>query len=148
MADAVYGLRRDEVLYDEGRGPLEMNAKCVKPRDFDPPLPFRLAAKYKAPDGSIRSLIDEIGDFAVVDKQAEQLNLNSQLSAFIASDAEITIRELAAALRVNTSQVYRTLQDIGWHKPRGKKTWEIQSKANVGTGGAQTQYEQEEPVDL
>ena len=148
MADAVYGLRRDEVLYDEGRGPLEMNAKCVKPRDFDPPLPFRLAAKYKAGDGSIRSHIDEIGDFAVVDKQAEQLNLNSQLSVLITSDPEITIRELSAALHVNTSQVYRALQDIGWNKPRGKKTWEIRSKSPGGRDSTQIEDEQEEPVDL
>ncbi len=48
LADVVYGLKRDDKLYDNGAGPLEIEVRCLKPRDLEnPPLPFRIAASRK-----------------------------------------------------------------------------------------------------
>src|SRR6266550_462542 len=51
MADFVYAFRRDEKLFAQGEGPEEIEVVCVKPRDFEPPLPFRLQLKRKAKHG-------------------------------------------------------------------------------------------------
>ncbi len=67
MCDAVYGVRRDEALYNNGRGPNQIEVTCVKPRDFEPPIPFRVMATYRDEDGQIQSLIDEHGDLGMAD---------------------------------------------------------------------------------
>ena len=71
-ADCVYGLQRDDKLYDGGLGPEEIDVRCVKPRDFNPPAPFRIAASRKSDNfvtsykPGLASNIDEHGDFVMV----------------------------------------------------------------------------------
>jgi len=70
MADSVYAIRRDRNLYQDGAGPNEIEVRCVKPRDFEPPAPFKIAASYRKDDGTIESYINEEGDFHLVETAA------------------------------------------------------------------------------
>jgi len=80
---------------------------CVKPRDFDPPLPFRLIAKYKTEDGRIVSTIDSTGDLTVRDFQAEQINLESAFIKEVVSNPGSTLDRLADVLKISRSAVDR-----------------------------------------
>ena len=71
MCDTAYGIRRDDALYNNGGGPLEIDIANIKPRDLvNPPPPFRLAATYKKDGAALPvSHIDETGDFAIVNSE-------------------------------------------------------------------------------
>jgi hypothetical protein len=114
--DAVYAIRRDELLYDNGAGPIEIEVVCVKPRDFDPPLPFRLIAKYKTEDGRIVSTIDSTGDFTVRDFQSEQINLESAFIKEVVSFPGSTLDRLADVLKISRSAVDRLSKKLRYTK--------------------------------
>ena len=116
MCDATYAIRRDELLYDNGVGPIEIEVVCVKPRDFDPPLPFRLIAKYKTEDGRIVSTIDSTGDFTVRDFQAEQINLESAFIKEVVSNPGSTLDRLADVLKISRSAVDRLSKKLRYSK--------------------------------
>lgn len=120
MCDAVYGIRRDEKLYENGRGPLEFEVVCTKPRDFDPPLPFRIAATYKNEIGTLVSNIDEKHDFVFVDRVAEQFDEASRVVKFITANPQAGLREIGESLGYNKNKVSRILTHLGYTKPNGK----------------------------
>jgi hypothetical protein len=120
MCDAVYGIRRDEKLYENGRGPLEFEVVCTKPRDFDPPLPFRIAATYKNEVGALFSNIDEKHDFVFVDRVAEQFDEASRVVKFITANPQVGLREIGESLGYSKNKVSRILTHLGYTKPNGK----------------------------
>jgi AAA domain-containing protein/bifunctional DNA primase/polymerase-like protein/primase-like protein len=126
-ADAVYGMLRDDRMYDHNNGPNEIDIECVKPRDFDPPLPFRIAASRRTNNKSIgqapgiESVIDKTGDFAIVNKDAAQVIRDAQLVRLVETDPVMTLNELAAATSLSTWVVRQNLKRLGWFKPRGGK---------------------------
>src|SRR4029077_10174448 len=120
MCDAVYGIRRDEKLYENGNGPLEFDVVCVKPRDFDPPKPFRLAATFKNETGVLISNIDEKGDFVLVDKASEQFEQDSRVARLVTANPQIGLREVGESLGYSKDKALRILTRLGYKKLNGK----------------------------
>jgi hypothetical protein len=124
-ADAVYGMLRDNNLYDRGNGPNEIDIACVKPRDFDPPLPFRIAASQRTNDKTIgqapgiRSLIDLDGDFRIVQMADVQAKRGAELVRLITEDPAITLPELEKATGQSTWVIRKSLKGLGWAKQKG-----------------------------
>jgi hypothetical protein len=120
LADAVYGLRRDDLKYDNNRGANEINVICVKPRDFDPPAPFRIAATYMK-SGSLFpvSYIDETGDFKMLDVAETLEDQEESLLKLIQEYPSITLKELEEHTGIKTWKIQKSLQSLGWVRPRG-----------------------------
>jgi len=125
MADAVYGLRRDDGLYDQGRGPNEINVLCVKPRDFTPPMPFRIAATRRTSPSAIgltlgiESIIDRTGDFEVRAADTTQAQQTDTLVELIKRYPDISLDDLTKQTGIKKWRVQTMLKESGWHRPRG-----------------------------
>jgi hypothetical protein len=146
-ADAVYGMLRDATLYDHGRGPNEIEVECVKPRDFEPPLPFRIAATRKtnrttigqAP--GIESVIDIYGDFLTVLGVAVEANRNADLVRLVQGDPAITLKEIEQVTKLTPWVIRKALRDMGWMKQKGgshqwgKAEDEARTSVAAGSGG-------------
>jgi hypothetical protein len=124
-ADAVYGLLRDHLLYSNGAGPNEIEVSCVKPRDFTPPEPFRIAASRR-PDkkdgvvlGGTESVIDRYHDFIVVNGNTSEQAAADKLNQLVESDPNMSLLELEKATGMTSWNIRRALKDQGWNKPRG-----------------------------
>jgi len=124
-ADAVYGILRDSHLYRGGRGPNEFEIECLKPRDFVPPDPFRVAVtkKPEKSDGMVIgmiSMLDRFHDLVLVSDKMVQNTLADALEQIISEDpgmsAEKLKRETGA---ISEYQVKSLLQFRGWTKGKG-----------------------------
>ena len=108
MSDFVYGFRRDEKLFAQGEGPEEIEVVCVKPRDFEPPLPFRLQLKRKARQGEpgpIVSVIDQTGDLAYVGHSAVKDDHSKMLAAIFHESPFISFNDLVNLLKMKRELV-------------------------------------------
>jgi AAA domain/RepB DNA-primase from phage plasmid len=108
MSDFVYGFRRDEKLFAQGEGPEEIEVVCVKPRDFEPPLPFRLQLKRKARHGEpgpIVSVIDQTGDLAYVGHAAVKDDNSKMLAAIFLDNPFISFNDLVNQLKMKRELV-------------------------------------------
>jgi hypothetical protein len=128
-ADCVYGLQRDDRLYDEGRGPEEIDVRCVKPRDFNPPVPFRIAASRKSDNfitnykSGLVSNIDEHGDFLVVSDNVQMNALVSKVNELLTTDSKRTLKELLELTGAKQWKVREALKASGWDKPKTSDVW-------------------------
>jgi|HubBroStandDraft_6_1064221.scaffolds.fasta_scaffold01232_2 hypothetical protein len=122
-ADAVYGLLRDHLLYNNGAGPDEIEVSCVKPRDFQPPKPFRIAASRKPKDGLVlgrtESILDEYHDFIVVSDSANEQAAGDKLNRLVEADPNMSLIELEKATGMTSWNIRQALKKLGWNKPRG-----------------------------
>jgi hypothetical protein len=118
--DTVYGILRDAKLYDNGAGASEIEVVCVKARDFDPPLPFRLAATYKKPGATFPvSYITETGNFAVVNA-GDKLKRDAELVIQkITSEPMISFEKIIELTDLKESFIRQTLKAKGWHRAKG-----------------------------
>ena len=135
-ADAVYGLLRDHLLYNNGAGPNEIVVSCVKPRDFEPPAPFRIAAtrKPESQDGIVvgmKSVIDEYRDFIVTSDTASDKQKGDILDQSVQADPSMTILELEKQTGMTAWAIRRALKNKGWEKPRGGRGSGAWSKATT-----------------
>jgi hypothetical protein len=108
MADFVYAFRRDEKMFAQGEGPEEIEVVCVKPRDFEPPLPFRLQLKRKAKHGEpgpIVSVIDQTGDLAYVGHAAVKDDHSKMLAAIFHENPFISFNDLVILLKMKRELV-------------------------------------------
>jgi hypothetical protein len=108
MADFVYAFRRDEKLFAQGEGPEEIEVVCVKPRDFEPPLPFRLQLKRKAKHGEpgpIVSVIDATGDLGYVGHAAVKDDHSKMLAAIFHENPFISFNDLVNLLKMKRELV-------------------------------------------
>jgi hypothetical protein len=108
MADFVYAFRRDEKMFAQGEGPEEIEVVCVKPRDFEPPLPFRLALKRKAKNGEpgpIVSVIDQMGDLAYIGNAAVKDDHSKMLAAIFHENPLISFNDLVIMLKMKRELV-------------------------------------------
>jgi RepB DNA-primase from phage plasmid/AAA domain len=128
-ADCVYGLQRDDKLYDEGRGPEEIDVRCVKPRDFNPPAPFRISASRKS-DNFITSYkfglvsnIDEYGDFLVVSENIQMNALVSKVNELLTTDPKRTLKELLELTGAKQWKIREALKSNGWTKSKTSDVW-------------------------
>ena len=108
MADFVYAFRRDEKLFAQGEGPEEIEVVCVKPRDFEPPLPFRLQLKRKAKQGEpgpIVSVIDQMGDLGYIGHAAVKDDHSKMLAAIFHENPFISFNDLVNVLKMKRELV-------------------------------------------
>jgi hypothetical protein len=108
MADFVYAFRRDEKLFAQGEGPEEIEVVCVKPRDFEPPLPFRLALKRKAKNGEpgpIVSVIDQTGDLVYIGNAAVKDDQSKMLASIFRDNPLISFNDLVIMLKMKRELV-------------------------------------------
>jgi hypothetical protein len=117
MSDYVYGFRRDEAQYNYGEGPEEVEVVCVKPRDFDPPLPFRLRLKRKAKhgeDGPTVSVIDEAGDLKYIGNTTLKEGQAKMLVATFKEDPYISFNMLTGLLKMKRELIKDFCKAHGW----------------------------------
>ena len=120
MCDSVYGLRRDRTLYADGGGPMELDVRCLKPRDFEPPAPFRIAASYKSADGSIKSYIDESDDFHFIEPAHIEAAEESAFMKAITENPSISRDDLAADLGTTTHKIRVLAKRLGYERSFGR----------------------------
>jgi hypothetical protein len=120
MADAVYAIRRDRNLYSDGAGPNEIEVRCVKPRDFEPPAPFKIAASYRKDDGTITSYIDEQGDFHLVETAAVIESEDRAFLKAINDQPNISAEHLAEDLGISDRKLRRLQRRLGYVKTSGR----------------------------
>jgi len=129
MCDTAYGIRRDDALYNNGGGPLEIDIANIKPRDLvNPPPPFRLAATYKKDGAALPvSHIDETGDFAIVNSEETAKRVVTNLLRVVAENPDFKVRDLAEAIGLKEHVIRRELRTRGWHSvqggPGGSSPW-------------------------
>jgi hypothetical protein len=137
-ADAVYGLLRDSMLYNNGLGPNEIDVACLKPRDFEPPMPFRIAATQKTDRGLIKleSVIDRYRDFLVVSKSASNRTSGDILERLVKEDPVISLKELSHATGMSTWEIRKALKARHWTRPKGGTNgagrWTLAVMSNPG----------------
>ena len=130
-ADAVYGLLRDDELYEFGAGPNQVEVSCVKARDFNPPIPFQIAAsrvtttpilggENLAP--VVESIIDLTGDFELLTGMSKRQR-KSQLSELVEKSPNLTLEELIQKTGISEWHVRNDLKAAGWEKKRGSQKW-------------------------
>jgi AAA domain/Bifunctional DNA primase/polymerase, N-terminal len=133
-ADAVYGLLRDSMLYNNGAGPNEIAVACLKPRDFEPPPPFRIAASrkqsgYDAPqdDGTagliigLESIIDNEHDFKIISRVAQASQVAERVEKLVLETPTVTLKELHEMTGISLWELRKTLGNLGYHRGRGGK---------------------------
>lgn len=124
MCDQVYGIRKDRATYANGNGPMEIQLANLKDREQIGELTsLRLAASRKS-TGSIfptQSIIDETGNFKVIDKREERNRETEALLALIKTDPTISAKDLAREVGGNERTIKTQLQALGWHRARGGK---------------------------
>lgn len=157
LADSVYGIRRDRVLYADGAGPLELSVVGLKPRDFDGPAAFRIAASYRSEDGTIKSYLDESGDFCVVEP-AEVLAVQEKVFIqTIIAQPEISRDALADKLALSSRQFRKLATELGYVRsegPHGKwRVADLKSFAPPSTSSNVVEFrsprnKKEEPTQL
>lgn len=118
MCDAVYSIRRDDLLYDDGRGPNEIEVVCVKPRDFVPPKPFKIAATVRE-NGQILSVIDRSGDFLMLEKPSITGDKERIIAEMIMEDPQVSMKTVAQQIRSTEWDARQVAKRLGWKKGKG-----------------------------
>jgi hypothetical protein len=130
MCDQAYGIRKNRTLYANGNGPMEIQLVSLKDREQTGELTSLLLAASRKSTSSIfptTSIIDETGNFKVIDK-AETLNREiDALLSLIKEDTTISAKKLAAEVGSNERAVKNKLAKAGWHcavgGAGGKSPW-------------------------
>jgi hypothetical protein len=120
LCDSVYAIRRDRTLYADGGGPNEIEVKCVKPRDFVPPVPFRIAATYKTDADALVSYIDETGDFQIVEQAAVQQALESKFVKLVTEDPALPEKDVQEVLGIKQHILRNLKKKLGWNRSMGR----------------------------
>jgi hypothetical protein len=120
MCDSVYGLKRNEALYDDGSGPLQLQVICLKPREFEAPEPFTIAATMKDDDGKTISYIDTTGDFALLNVAELMQDLNGQFVKAVTEDPTLSVGEVAEMLGIKKRRAQTISQRLGYKKRKGR----------------------------
>jgi AAA domain/RepB DNA-primase from phage plasmid len=108
MADFVYAFRRDEKAFAQGEGPEEIEVVCVKPRDFEPPLPFRLQLKRKArhgEQGPTVSVIDETGNLGYIGNATVKSDHEKLLADIFHENPYVSFNDLCDLLKMKRESV-------------------------------------------
>jgi hypothetical protein len=120
MADAVYGLRRDEKLYAYGEGPEEMEVVCVKARDMDKsPLPFRLALTRRPKPGEGErpvSVIDETQNMGYTGNAVVKRQNGDKLVALLKENPDVSYKILTVEMKMNRADIKELAKTRGWRQ--------------------------------
>jgi bifunctional DNA primase/polymerase-like protein/AAA domain-containing protein len=118
MCDQAYGIRKDRTLYANGNGPMEIQLVSLKDREQTGELTSLLLAASRKSTHSIfptTSIIDETGNFQVIDKALARTREIDALLTLVKEDPTITAKELAAAVGDKERAVKDKLAKVGWH---------------------------------
>ena len=123
MCDQAYGIRKDDVLYANGAGPMEIDLVNLKDREQIGGLTaLRLVASYTTP-GRIgaASYINEGGDFKVVELGEMKQRLEDLLVQFVKDDPTAREADIAKEFCPTKSgrTIGRMLNKLGWHRVKG-----------------------------
>lgn len=122
MCDQIYGIRKDRNLYDNGEGAMELDLVNLKDREQIGELTkIRLAASRKGVGESPTSIINEMGNFQVVDKEMNHQRSVQDLLRVVKQDVLITLKELARVTALSEYEVESMLRSAGWHRVKGGK---------------------------
>jgi AAA domain/Bifunctional DNA primase/polymerase, N-terminal len=121
MCDQAYGIRVDEHLYNRGAGPMEIELVNLKDRERLGGLTsVSLAASYKKPGAiSPTSVIDETGNFRLVDFKETKARERETLIQLVEREPMISFAELSEATGMKPYTVNETLKRLGWHVAKG-----------------------------
>jgi hypothetical protein len=121
MCDQAYGIRVDEHLYNRGAGPMEIELVNLKDRERLGGLTsLALAASYKKPGAiSPTSVIDETGNFRLVDFKATKERDRETLIQLVQANPMMSIAELSEASGLKKFTVNENLKRSGWHVAKG-----------------------------
>src|SRR5580700_6445979 len=121
MCDQAYGIRMDEHLHNRGAGPMEIELVNLKDRERLGGLTsLTLAASYKKPGAiSTTSVIDETGNFRLVDFKETKARHRETLIQLVESEPMMSIAELSEAAGMKPFTVKETLKRLGWHVVKG-----------------------------
>jgi AAA domain len=133
MCDSVYSLRRDVQLYDDGKGANEIEVRCVKPRDFQPPMPFKVAASYKNGEDKVISFIDETGDFFVIEAADVIEQQNAKFLKLILETPNIGKKELLQDMGMTEWQLRTLSGKLGYQRGKGSHGRWSKKSANPPT---------------
>ena len=115
MADCVWGLRRDEKLFDYGDGPEEVDVINRKLRAPVTPKPFRIRLKDRPVHGDKgKNLIEELGTPQHVDEEEANRAQGDRVQAIIANDPKVSFRALKEELHLGNEKVKRLAKEKGW----------------------------------
>ena len=124
MCDQAYGIRKNRTLYANGNGPMEIQLVSLKDREQTGELTSLLLAASRKSTHSIfptTSIIDETGNFKVIDKSEERNREIDVLVSLITNDPEISAKELAREIGEKERTVKNRLLKLGWHRTAGGK---------------------------
>lgn len=107
LADAVYSLRCED------QQSLSVVVRCVKPREFEAPPPFRIQG---------RPYINEIGDFALI----EETSNDERLARALGENPEASLRDLAQLTGIGKNSIGEMAGALGWKKVEG--VWTLDKK--------------------
>lgn len=121
MCDMVYGIRKDRVKYSGGAGPMEIDFMSLKDREqIGQLISLRLAASRKTSACPVPvSIINETGDFQVIDKRQTSMETVDALLALIKIDPTATTKDLAREVGIKEFTVKNELSKAGWHRVKG-----------------------------
>ena len=121
MCDQAYGVRKDDALYANGAGPMEIEIVNLKDREQIGGLTsIRLAASCKKDGWDFpASIINETGDFNVVTESQGWARRMESLVALIKADPDIPEKELAERVGASQYTLKRNLNALGWHRVKG-----------------------------
>jgi hypothetical protein len=117
MADCVFGLRRDDKLFDYGDGPEELDIVNVKTRAPETPKPFRVRLKRAPKEGEGDrpiSVIKEVGTLQYIGGEEVGDRLAERLAAAIGSNHAISLRSLKEELHISHEKIKKLSKSIGW----------------------------------
>jgi hypothetical protein len=130
MCDQAYGIRKNRTLYANGNGPMEIQLVSLKDREQTGELTSLLLAASQKSTNSIfptTSIIDETGNFKVIDKKETLTRETDALLSLIKEDTTISAKKLAAEVGSNERAVKNKLAKAGWHcavgGAGGKSPW-------------------------
>ena len=124
MCDQAYGIRKNRTLYANGNGPMEIQLVSLKDREQTGELTSLLLAASRKSTSSIfptTSIIDETGNFKVIDKAEERVREIDVLISLVTSDPEISAKDLAREVGEKERTVKSKLLKLGWHRTAGGK---------------------------
>ena len=119
--DNCWSIRRDELLWDNERGPTELSVVNVKPRDFKPVKPFKLAASVRDSTGEIVSVIDRDGDFTFIEGGAFAKDLLKKFITLIEENSRVSRAAIAKSLGITEWGVRELAEKHGFKKDKGSQ---------------------------
>lgn len=140
LLDIGYNIYRDHRADGE-----QAIVTCVKPRDFDPPKPFRVGFRYEC-DGGLRSFINEGSDLRWMGEVVEEPEVirraegrpqvdiegDDKVAAFVKevmADPKISVNKLRAKVRINKNSIHEFAKNAGYALVNGVWTPLSESEA-------------------